>query len=320
MALLPPLYLEAVPGDPKINYTAQNWRSMISTLAPNAGTVRENDLKVGPRAAGANMSVDVAAGKAIVQGSSVANQGTYIVQSTDVENVPLATADATNPRIDLIVAQVYDKQADGGTRYAWQPLAVTGTPEAATATSPKPPPVPPNSLVLAEVRVNAGVASVSASNITDRRVLSGTGDVPKWDISGTPATPQSIPNKVYEHYVPATTFQRVGMSTTGMRAGEFQCVTPGRYVIDFCVRLAGTTGAINRVVSVALYQANGTTLLRRKTQTGNFAGNLPVTVGGTVYMRAGERIAAQIYQDSGGNLSVDDSQLEANFTGVWVGP
>jgi hypothetical protein len=316
MALLPPLYLEAVPGDTKINYTAQDWRSMISTLAPNAGTVRENDLKVGPRAAGANMSVDVAAGKAIVQGTSIAQQGTYIVQSTAVENVPLASADATNPRIDLIVAQVYDKQADGGTRYAWQPLAVTGTP----ASSPVAPAVPANALVLAEVRVNAGVASVSASNITDRRVLSGTGDVPKWDISGTTSPAQVIPNKVYEHYVAATTFQRVGISATGMRAGEFQCVTPGRYAVHFGVRLAGTAGVINRVTSIALFRADGTTLLRRLAQTGSFAGNLPVTAAGTIYMRAGERIAAQIYQDSGGNLSVDDSQLEANFTGVWVGP
>jgi hypothetical protein len=314
MALLNPLFLQAVTGDPAITYAAQDYRSVISTLAPFAGTVRENDLKAGPRAAGANMSVDVAAGKAIVAGTSVANQGTYIVQSTAVENVPLATADATNPRIDLIVAQVYDKQADGGTRYAWQPIPVTGTP----ASSPVAPAVPPNALLLAEVRVNAGVASVSASNITDRRILSGTGDVPKWDFSGTPSTAQTVATGQSVKYAPATTFQIVGMGTTAT-VGEVVCRTPGRYAVHFGIMLATSTNSGPRAAVIELRNSGGT-LLRRVANTFESAQRLPNSAAGTIYMRAGERMTANIFQSTGQTLAVEDLFFDANFTGVWVGP
>jgi hypothetical protein len=314
MALLNPLFLQAVIGDPAITYAAQDFRSVISTLAPNAGTVRANDLKVGPRAAGANMSVDVAAGKAIVEGTSVANQGTYIVQSTATENVPLATADATNPRIDLIVAQVYDKQADGGTRYGWQPVPVTGTP----ASSPTAPAVPPNALLLAEVRVNAGAASVSASNITDRRILSGTGDVPKWDFSGTPSTAQTVASGATAKYTPATTFQLIGMGSTAT-VGEVVCRTPGRYSVHFAVMLAASTAVGNRAAVIELRNSAGT-LLRRVANSHRTAHRLPVNASGTIYMRAGEVMTANIFQDTGEPLAVDDLLRDANFTGVWVGP
>lgn len=313
MALLMPLYLQALTGDPAITYTAQDDRLVISTLAPNAGTVDQNDLRIGPRAAGANMSVDVAAGKAIVQGTSVANQGTYIVQSTAVENVPLATADATNPRLDLIVARVFDRQADGGTRYAWQPIAVTGTP----ASSPTVPAPPPNSLVLAIVRVNAGVTSVTAANIFDRRVLSGTGDVPKWDFSGTPG--QTVANGASPLYAPATTFQLIGMGTTAT-VGEVVCRTPGRYSVHFASMLAASTGSGPRASTIELRTSDGATLLRRVANTLESARRLPVSAAGTVYMRAGERMTARMFQATGQDLAVDDVLRDLNFTGVWVGP
>jgi hypothetical protein len=315
VALLNPLFLQAVTGDPEITYSAQDYRSVISTLAPNAGTVRENDLKVGPRAAGANMSVDVAAGKAIVQGTSVANQGTYIVQSTAVENVPLATADATNPRYDRIVAKVYDKQADGGSRYAWQPIAVTGTP----SSSPSPPSTPANALHLATVYVPAGAVSITAADIIDRRVLSGTGDVPKWDFSGTPGTPQAIPNDTVVTYQPATRFQTVGVGSDPTLA-KVIIRTPGRYSVHFGARFSPSTNSGTRYTGMVLYEANGTTRLREIAQETVAAGPVPVTAAGTVYIRAGEILVASMYQLTGQQLVVHDAPLTANFTGVWVGP
>ncbi len=315
MALGPPLFLQALTGDTAISYTAQDFRSAISTLAPNAGTVRENDLKVGPRAAGANMSVDVADGKAVVQGTSIAQQGTYIVPSTAVENVPLATADATNPRIDAIVAQVYDRQADGGTRYGWQPIAVTGTP----ASSPVAPATPANALLLAHVRVGAGVTSVTATNITDRRVMSGTGGVPKWDFSGTGATPQAIPNNTVVPYEPVNRFETVGVGFHSTQA-KVQIRTPGRYSVHFGVRLSSSTNPGSRYSGLVLYRADGTTRLREIAQETSHSGPVPVTAAGTMFIRAGEILVADIFQLTGQQLSVSDSALTANFTGAWIGP
>ncbi len=315
MALLQPLYLQALTGDTAISYTAQDFRRAVAALNPNEGTVNEFDLVVSPRAAGANMSVDVAAGRALVNGTSIANQGIYAVQSTAVENVPIATANSTNPRIDLIVAQVYDKQADGGTRYGWQPIAVAGTP----ATSPAPPATPNSALVLAHVRVAAGATSIVASNITDRRVLSGTGDVPKWDFSGTGSTPQAVAHNTVTTYVPNVRFQTVGVNFHSTEA-RVQVRTPGRYVVHFGARLTGSTGAGSRYCGVVLFAVNGTTRQREIAQESVSAGPIPVTASGTVYCRAGEILVAQMFQSTGQTLNVDDSALTVNFTGVWVGP
>lgn len=315
MALLMPLYLQALTGDTAISYTGQDFRRAVAALTPNEGTVDQNDLAVSPRAAGANMSVDVAKGRALVPGTSIANQGTYSVHSTAVENVPIATADATNPRIDLIVAQVYDRQADGGTRYGWQPIAVAGTP----ASSPVPPATPNSALVLANVRVAAGATSIVASNIFDRRVLSGTGDVPKWDFSGTGATPQSVEHNRITTYVPNVRFQTVGVNVHSTEA-RVQIRTPGRYVVDFGARLTGSTNPGSRYSGVVLFGTDGTTRLREKANEAVSAAPIPVTGSGTMYIRAGETLVARMFQNTGQTLSVDDSAQTVNFTGVWVGP
>jgi hypothetical protein len=315
MALLPVTYLQALTGDTKIDYTAQDDRRAIAALTPNRGVVLQNDLAVSARAAGANMSVDVAAGRALVQGTSIADQGAYMVQSTAVENVPIATANDTNPRIDLIVAQVYDRQADGGTRYGWQPIPVAGTP----ASSPAAPAVPNNALVLAHVRVAAKATSIVAADISDKRILSGTGDVPKWDFSGTPGTPQAVPNNTTVLYRPATRFQTIGVNFDSTVA-RVQIRTPGRYAVHFGVRLSSSTNNGTRYSGMVLFQSNGTTVLREVANESVAAGPIPVTAAGTIYIRAGEILEARIFQLTGQELVVDDQRLTANFTGAWIGP
>jgi hypothetical protein len=208
---------------------------------------------------------------------------------------------------------VFDRQADGGTRYGWQPLAVAGTP----ATSPVAPALPNNALVLAHVRVNAGASSIVAGNITDKRVLSGTGDVPKWDFNGTPG--QSIATGATAIYAPANVFQRIGMGTTAT-FGEVVCNTPGRYAVHFVIMLAASTNIGERAATIELRQADGTTLLRRVANTLRTANRLPVGASGTIFMRAGERMTARIFQNTGQTLAVEDPFFDANFTGVWVGP
>lgn len=129
------------------------------------GVVGDDDLKVVQRAAGANLSVDVSAGYAMVAGSSVLAQGSYSFANDAVVNVGLTAADGTNPRIDLVVAQVREHLSDASGFNDARLLAVTGTPAAV----PVVPAVPAGCLVLAEVLVGAGVTSVTNANITDRR-------------------------------------------------------------------------------------------------------------------------------------------------------
>jgi hypothetical protein len=155
MTLETPVLLEATAGDAAISYDAYNLRAMFDAIWSGEGVASLTDLVVTQRGAGANMSVDVSAGLVVIQGNAIANQGKYVCRSTATVNLPIATAPGSGTRTDLIVAQLYDKQADGGTQYAWTPLVITGSTTA-----------PPSSAVLAQVTVPTGTASITtASNI-----------------------------------------------------------------------------------------------------------------------------------------------------------
>jgi len=106
-------------------------------------------LAVSERAAGANMSVDVALGVCFVDGVEYTESG--------ITNVVITAADGTNPRKDLIV---YD--TSGGT-----PAVVTGTP-AATAI---PPDIPSGDILLAVVDVPALDTTITNDQIYDGRVF-----------------------------------------------------------------------------------------------------------------------------------------------------
>lgn len=125
---------EAIKTPPPPDYH-QNWIPGTST-----------ELSVGASSP-ASMELTVAAGEADVLGTRVVQR-----QSTTAK---VALADATNPRIDLVVV-----------RQSGTIETVTGTP----AGSPTAPSVPSNAAVLAEVAVAAAATSLASGTITDRRL------------------------------------------------------------------------------------------------------------------------------------------------------
>lgn len=128
---------------------------------------------VSQRGAGANMSVDVAAGIACVMGDESSMQGLYGIANDATKNVTIAASDPTNPRYDLIVCRVRDSFYSGSTN-AWDLFVVQGTP----AASPVDPTVPSNAITLARVTVNAGASSITNANITDLRPYVPLGILP----------------------------------------------------------------------------------------------------------------------------------------------
>jgi hypothetical protein len=119
-----------------------------------------------------NMSVAVAAGRAWIPGSQVANvsggtfstQAGYFALNDGPATVTISTANATNPRIDLVYIAVQDSFYSGSNN-ATVLGVVTGTP----AASPVAPAAPSNSLVLAQVAVAANATSITSGNITAAR-------------------------------------------------------------------------------------------------------------------------------------------------------
>lgn len=144
-----------------------------TTGIANGGIARSGEYAVVQRGAGANMSVDVAAGGALVGGTESATQGEYFVFNDATVNVVISASDPSNPRIDVVGIQVRDKEYSGSNDDA-RLVVITGTP----AGSPSVPALPADFLSLAHVAVAAGATSIVNANITDKRVrLSALGGI-----------------------------------------------------------------------------------------------------------------------------------------------
>lgn len=162
MTLRDPLWMEGA------SYAGDEDRILIETLFSEG--VLNNGLAVTQRAAGTNMSVDVAAGACVIVGDDTSGQGSYLCKSTAVENVTIGAAPGGgNTRIDRIVAQVRDGTVLGSGNHDWVITAVAGT----ASGTPSAPALPASAISLATVSVAAGTVAVTNAMITDVRSAGG---------------------------------------------------------------------------------------------------------------------------------------------------
>lgn len=148
-------FFDSVAGD-RI-YTSADFARVFGALAGRDGVIYGygDELKVTP---GSGMAVKVGTGAAFVQGRMLEVYG-------QAETLPIATADATNPRIDRVVVRV-----DLSTAQRKAYLAVkTGT----AAATPVAPLLQQDSTIwemsLAQVRVPAGATGIVVEDIADER-------------------------------------------------------------------------------------------------------------------------------------------------------
>jgi hypothetical protein len=147
------------------SHPAENDRLTTTGILWKSQGVADYGSMVVAQSATPGMSVQIAAGHALIAGSQTANQGFYIAFNDGATTVAIATANPTNPRIDRIVVAVQDAYYGGTANNQVIFQAVTGTP----ASSPVAPSAPDNSLTLAYVAVAAGATSITNANITDLR-------------------------------------------------------------------------------------------------------------------------------------------------------
>lgn len=181
-AVNPPGYLE----NGGASYTADILRRVTKILRATQGVDNPGDMAVSQNGT-PNMSVNVAAGQVAVDGTQdTVHQGSYVGLNDATTNLSIAASDPTNPRIDIVVAQ-FEDSVYSGSNNDFKLAVVTGTP----AGSPVPPSTPANSLVLAQVRVNATVTTIGNANITDGRtfveqaVFPGITGITIWDSTAT---------------------------------------------------------------------------------------------------------------------------------------
>jgi hypothetical protein len=180
------------------SYGAVRDRELLASIF-GPGVRSSNQLIVSPRAAGANLSVDVSGGQLVIAGTDTAGQGYYMCGAPAGIAANLAIngpPPAGQSRIDRIVARVYDTAVIGGSTNGWTIEVVEGTP----AVSPTAPALPPSSLALARVTVPAALAAVVAGNIVDERTYwAGPGAVwipytPTWETAGAGAVQPVLGN------------------------------------------------------------------------------------------------------------------------------
>lgn len=164
MALTVPEFLQTQ------TYSAIRVRETFKHAGVQHGVWGATDLKPTQRAAGANMSVDIDDGWAAVLATSAGNSGLYHVQNT-ADNVEIGTANPTNPRVDQVVARVYDSTHGTDLADEAELLVLPGTPAvgATLANRTGAAALPVNALRLADVLVGAGVTQIVTADIRDRR-------------------------------------------------------------------------------------------------------------------------------------------------------
>lgn len=170
-----------------VTYEARKDRAPISELF-GEGVLNLNGgaLAVSERSAGANMSVDVAAGRCAVDGDETADQESYLCVFDDSTNLSVASADPDNPRKDRVIVRVEDSAVSGSSDGPVREV-LTGT----AGSSPSAPAVPDSAISLAIVDVAAGASSITDSDITDDRSEGSAGGAP--DPHGHGSHDSSVP-------------------------------------------------------------------------------------------------------------------------------
>lgn len=183
MTIHQPVLMQPAAGDSTIFYTQQDFRNYNRALmglasgfegaegivgnlgVTSAGsTAMTGPFAVTQHAAGANFSVDIAAGKCFIRDDDITNGGTYMVWNDSTFNLTgIPSPPASGTRHHRIVLQMQNKSENGSwSGYTMAPTVVADTGGGLPAE-------PASALTIAQVDVTVGQASVTNSNITDWR-------------------------------------------------------------------------------------------------------------------------------------------------------
>lgn len=167
MAYEKPLWQDNAGTGVPSSYAANLDRMLIAAAFQYSGVLTSSDFSVTQRGAGADSSVDVTIGRAIIYQQSSTDKAYFCNMTGATVNVPLPASPGSNSRYDMIYLQVRDSTLSGSVD-DFLLTAVSGT----AAASPVEPAAPSGqSLLLARVTRTAGTPNVVNSAIQDRRVV-----------------------------------------------------------------------------------------------------------------------------------------------------
>ena len=293
----PPAYIQAGSHGAAVFRQALSsiWHAtQPGTLAYGAGGVTNyGDLTVTQNGT-PNMSVNVAAGSCWIPQTNAANGGLYFCLNDATVNTAVSTANATNPRIDMVVATVADAAYSGGSN-AWSISVIAGTATAgATLINLNgAPAVPASSIPLAYLLVPASTSSIITADIGNiARVMTAMQQNPAGRLY--PAATTAVGTSLTAITLANSTFLRGGMTQSG---NTLIVPTSGYYQIQGQTILSTTSG----VVATAIY-VNGASVAAGQTGFNSVSGAGSL-VSDIQYVAAGQAIALYALQTAGGTVN-----------------
>ena len=294
MSLLTPTWLQNGVYTARMDRVFADVLLTEGVIRPAAGL-----LRVTQRGAGANNSVDIAAGYAVITGDDTADQGNYLVRNTATVNLVAAAAPGANQRIDLVCLRVNDPAAGGPVGDNAQFVYITGV----AAPSPVVPATPTTAIPLARILRTAGDTQVVNANITDVRAasltllsntLTNAGDLFSFD--GTNATRIPLGATGLPLVAGATSVGYAALTSTGIAAGAVGLTQLAANSVDSSKIVdASITGSdiapatlTNSLLSTATGQIGGAWATYTPTLTQS--GGVTCTVDRAVWTRIGKTI------------------------------
>lgn len=209
----------------------------------------------------------------------------YNDNSSGQVSLDIASANPSNPRIDVVVAQVEDAQYSGSNN-DWKLAVVTGT----AAASPTVPSLPANSLVLAYVWVPANATSISSGDLLDLRVACNR-------------NPFRAAMYRSASWTSANGFGTLPMDTlysdlTGacsIGSSQFTCPVTGLYFVG--MRMSVTATAAGQNIFLQL-NVNGSEKIRSARQYAYGAVNVATFIASLAWCNAGDLIVAGNYSSA----------------------
>lgn len=172
MALIdPPLYLQADA------HPARSFRALI-TETWDEGVMSLADMVVTQRApgdGGPNFSVDISAGRCVIQGDSAVLQGNYMATNDAKRNETVTSAPtAGNHRYDIIGVEMKDDAEDTGGLNLARFRVLAGTPSLVSSGLPAEPTIPVSFMPLYRIGpITNSTTTITDAILLDRRPIAG---------------------------------------------------------------------------------------------------------------------------------------------------
>ena len=212
----------------------------------------------------------------------------YNDNSAGQVSLTVAASNATNPRIDVVIAQVEDASYSGANN-DWMLAIVTGT----AAASPTVPALPANAVVLAYLWIPAASTSVTAGNILDLRFACNRNPFHAFAQTSTQALVAG------DHPLIATSVLTDLVGSYNNSTGLYTAPVTGRYSVQGEFLTVSTSSTI---YIASLLIGGGVSLFSNQT-TSNANGISPL-MSTTTYVNANQTLAVGIHAATSGGALV----------------